>query len=505
MDEEKVERLLREAKNFIPVDQQLKKTLRKSFEKKRKRKPTRVYGITVAAALLFLSIIVTSLQSRPVNANELLVTHAISFVDVARGNIHTMIQNDGNIYVTMKNGESFILSEKGLTKTEAVKSSPTVETDKFKLYEEQGNIIKENLKNNEKTIVDQGHSPSISMSGDYIAYIKKENDFDQVWIADTDLETKKQLTSNLLQREVDLPLYEYRTPVWGEDNTIYLVKDRLYDTEIVETTVMKIGLGTESLSSEETVDQFMQALMVRDDDYAKSLMVSPPEFLTVSNPRITGYQIISVKDEFVQVEVTRSDSHLPYTSIDQYEFRLNKVDGRYKIEDVSEINTLLVSSDDMKTLQITQNGETKDLISINQLDKNQIKSGNYRLSSTYYNSKKNVIYFGVQEMGEETSGVSIWSYDIQREKLEFLLRINQPKVLLESMIQSPNGKYLALNLFPDSSETPFVYVVDLEQQTFEIANAYIQYWNGETMMVDTVHDQYRTLQPVDIQNLEPIK
>ena len=502
MDEEKVERLLREAKDLIPVDQQLKTNLRKSFETKRKRKPPFILGIAVAAALLFLSVLVPTLQSKPANADELLVTQAKSFIEVVQGKIDTLSQQDGKIYVTMKDGKTFILTSNGLK--EAKKPSIKIKSTKFTFYEEQGTIYKENGKTHKKEMVDQGHSPSMSASGDYITYIKEVNGLDQIWVADSNLKTKQQLTTNLLQKETDTPLFQYRTPVWGEGNTIYFVKERMINTEIVESSIMKMELGTETLTSRETVAHFMQALIMRDDDYAKSLMESPPEILTVSIPSVTGYKIISVDANRVLAEITFSDSHLPYSSTNFYEFKLNKEDGRYKIEDISEMKALVISSNDLKILQLMQDGVTKDLLSIEQLNNEHIKSADYRLSSTSYDLEKKIIYFGVQEMEVEDYSISLWAYDIQRNKIEFLQRVNQSKVIVERIVQSPNGKYLAANLFSEVSGQSFVYVVDLVQQSsYQIDNASIQYWDGETLMVDAAQDEYRLLKPIEIQHLKP--
>ncbi|MEL3961180.1 hypothetical protein MKZ01_07860 [Lysinibacillus endophyticus] len=109
-------------------------------------------------------------------------------------------------------------------------------------------------------------------------------------------------------------------------------------------------------------------------------------------------------------------------------------------------------------------------------------------------------------MEAEAYSISISAYDMQNNKVEFLQRVNQSKVILERIFQSPNGKYLALNLFSEESGNPFVYVIDLEtQHSYQINNAYVQYWNEEKLMIDAAQDEYRTLQPIEIQDLKPIE
>ncbi|RUL50886.1 hypothetical protein [Lysinibacillus antri] len=522
MDEEKVESLLHKAKDLIPVDDHLKKQLRKSFESKKKKKinSTILYAITLAA-ILFLSFVFVSQPPKTVNAIELLVTNAISFIDVANGDIQTIANHEGRLYVTMKNQEVYTLNTSGLGLSKIAtkeaenlkhlleKEDLTIE-GRFTIYEDKGNILIKDLKKNETTIVDKGHSPSINRTGDYIAYIKEDNGMDQIWIADTNLKTKKQLTTNLLQRDSTKPLYQYRTPVWGEENAIYLIKERMFDDEIEETRLMQIELSTEKLTSEQTVHQFMQALMVRDDDYAKSLMVSPPDFLTVSNPRISNYKILSTTEgkhvDEVRVEITRTDSHLPYLNNNLYTFKLNEVDGSYKIKEVTEDQSTTISSVDMKTIQLIQNGETRALFTLDQLNKQEIKTSEYRFSSIAFDDDNNRIYFGIQEMAAEESifGVSIWVYDMRNNELTFLKRMEQiqddSNLVLESMLVSTDQNYIALNIFSESNLIPSVYILDLTnlQNEFYLDQSYATYWRGEELIYESINPLFTTLQSIKV-------
>ena len=98
---------------------------------------------------------------------------------------------------------------------------------------------------------------------------------------------------------------------------------------------MKVELGKQKLTAEHTVERFLQALVVRDDDYAKSLMEDPPEFLTYSNPHFIGYRILDAENKennvYVKAEVYRADTARPYYSVSQYEFKLKKEKNRYII------------------------------------------------------------------------------------------------------------------------------------------------------------------------------
>lgn len=64
------------------------------------------------------------------------------------------------------------------------------------------------------------------------------------------------------------------------------------DGENGPAKIMKIELSEQSSTEIETVKSYLQALMVRDDDFAKSLLKDQPEFLTYSNPKQIGFQIL---------------------------------------------------------------------------------------------------------------------------------------------------------------------------------------------------------------------
>jgi hypothetical protein len=75
---------------------------------------------------------------------------------------------------------------------------------------------------------------------------------------------------------------------------VYFKTGSRWDTDDLASDIFrKVNL----LTNEETVKRFLQALILRDDDYTKSMMANPPELLTYSNPHITVYKIVSSGSE----------------------------------------------------------------------------------------------------------------------------------------------------------------------------------------------------------------
>lgn len=594
MDEEKVERLLYEVRNQIPVDNEFKNSLRKSFEVKKQSKwsfKSKMFFGMVTAALLFFAFFITNLQSKHVNANELLITNAISFVDIIQGKIVALEHQHNNLYVAIQEEGIFRATEKGLEKvvdvdvdkisinTEGTKllfshngsmyildlnthqqtlllkgtesknytmpvwknsdeiyfirqieeenqlifmSMDTMDeqlivseigstfdiTEEFIVYEKGKKIMRMDLKRDKVTFVDNGSSPSFSQNGRYITYIKKENGVEDVWVIDTNLRTKKKLTMNLQQRGFDDALYQYNSPIWdSEENTLYLIKNRMNGTAIEDIRLMKIELGTQQLTTQETVERFMQALIVRDDDYAKSLMDAPPEYLTVSNPSLKGYKVLSRDktegDEQIQVEVTLADSHLPYEIVLVLDFKLKQVDGIYKIQEISEVRRTQLSAPDMENMNLIEENKTVQLFSLNDVStRNEMVSSNIRFSSVTYNSRERVVYFAIQEMPSEQEsnfGVSLWSYDIRNHKLSFLEYVDKIQshqdIVLEGMLLSPDQKYLAVDLFSEATFTPYLFIFNLEngEDFYLLEQSHSVFWKGNRLYYERSNNGITTL------------
>ncbi|MGB9809542.1 MAG: hypothetical protein ACPLSA_05815 [Caldanaerobacter sp.] len=176
------------------------------------------------------------------------------------------------------------------------------------VFERDNKIIYKNLKDGSEKIIDEGKRPSVSPNGYYIAYekneLKKEKmgdiefsvNMNNIWIADaSSLATKKQVTLNVpkslppeisekeIKNYITTTLYSYYWPVWSSDSkSIFVLKNLNEDIRGNIMQLMKIELGTQTLSPEEVVKKFLQAIIVRDEDFARVLMKNPPTIMTVS-------------------------------------------------------------------------------------------------------------------------------------------------------------------------------------------------------------------------------
>ncbi|KMY54082.1 hypothetical protein AC623_08980 [Bacillus sp. FJAT-27231] len=583
MENEQVERLLKEARNKIPVNEELKTSLRKSLIKKRRpvwKKPWLYAG---AAAVLLLGVLFNQQQIEHVTAQELNVTNAVSFFDIGRGDITAVAHDHGQLYVSIKGEGIFLYKETGLQKlggSEAstlhfdadgktllysvngnivqlnikmkrekiiVKGSThihydqpvwkndselyavkqeedreqivqislktkkeTVVADGSKpvlmrqadqlVYEKAGAIIMQDLQTNKQQPIDHGTDPSVSMDGRYLSYVKEENGIDDVWITDADLKTKKKVTANpsVKADNKQTGVYQYSSPVWDSGkHQLYVMKKRTLDKESKQVQIMRIELAHDSLSAEQTVERYLQALIVRDDDYARSLMENPPEFLTYSNPHQTGYRILKTekRDEavFIQAELYREDTARPYYSITAYEFELKHGENGYSIHRAAEMGVKeFTALDEMKDLQLIQGQKQEHLFSLEDVPKQKIKTNAIRLGSLLWNQTNEQIVFSVQEMTEK-AGVTIWTYNPKSRQFAFIDRIDsiggQKGIGIEGMTASPDGRYLALDLFAENEPQTTVLLYDLKKgkRVAQLDQSHSLFWQGDRFLFERYH------------------
>lgn len=79
MGQEKIENYLHELRENIEVDEEVKRKLRASFIKKEKNRRNSWLPL-VAAAILFLAVLLPNLSTKQVRAGSLMVENGISFL-----------------------------------------------------------------------------------------------------------------------------------------------------------------------------------------------------------------------------------------------------------------------------------------------------------------------------------------------------------------------------------------------------------------------------------------
>lgn len=495
MKEEQVDQLLYDARDHIPVDESLKKNLRNSFRKKRKPiwQNIWLYGAAVAAIIIFSLFQGQggNFQEKTVSASTLKITNALSFLNIGSGEITEMAHKDGHLYISTINGV-YLYEQDGMKEiSKELAEDIFIEDDNMQVFERDGKII--TLKNDKEQIIDNGTEPSVSKDGLYIAYVKEVNGVKDVWISDMNGETKKKVTTNPA-------LYNYMSPEWSSvDRGLFVMKQRNQD-ESGQFQIMKVDLGEKALNAEQTVSQFLQALIVRDDDYAKSFMEHAPEILTISNPHQTGYRILSADEKdgsaTVKAEVTWSYTANAYSMISTYEFKLASNENGYTITQVTELNNKELTLD-ASTGKVKLNGD-EILFSFSDVPTDNIQSSNYRISSFVLNQEGNQVIFTIQEMqdGTHQAAVDLFTFDLTNKTFTFLDKVKlaevEKSIGISEMSLDESGKYLALDVFLDEPPfSPYMLVYDLDQkkQVAEFSKTTSQFWQGNQLLMQKMEDE----------------
>jgi hypothetical protein len=375
------------------------------------------------------------------------------------------------------------------------------------VFEHSGKIMLKEKGGTEK-IVDNGTQPAISQDGHYIAYVKESEGIEDVWVKDIDLNTDRKVTTNLYTNG-----YHYSSPAWSStDRGLYVLKQR----NSGPAQIMKIDLGEKELDAKQTVNRFLQALIVRDDDYAKAMMKTPPEFLTISNPHQIGYQILNSGKEkdgivHVQAEVTWGYTANPYYKMSSYDFELMHGKKGYVISQVTELNSKEVKPEiNTDHIQLIEGDKKETLFSISDIPKKMLKDSHTRLASLALVPNEDKILFTIQEVrdGSNQATVNLISYDRKSKSFTFIDRIDSidghKNIGVSGMSLSGSGKYAALDLFID--EPPYsahVYVYDLQEgkQLKQLNQTHTYFWQDNQLLLEKIEEDQSTI----LQRFDPAK
>jgi hypothetical protein len=417
---------------------------------------------------------------------------------------HPVWKDNQTIFVTKDSGIKQEIIEWNLqTNNEKVvtngKNPAYLEKTQLLVFERNGKILIKEKDGSEK-IADAGNEPDVSKDGHYIAYVKENNGIDDVWIKDIDLKTNRKVTTNL-----DSDRYHYFSPVWSStDRGLYVLKQRNESP----AQIMKIDLGEKELDAKQTVSRFLQAIIVRDDDYAKTMMKTPPEILTISNPHQTGYQIISTGKEkngvvHVQAEATWSYTANPYYKISTYDFELMHGKNGYVISQVTEIKSKeLMPAINTNAVQFIEGDKKETLFSLSDIPVKLLKDSHIRLSSLALDPNESKILFTVQEVqdGSNQAAVNLISYDIKSKVFTFIDRIagidGHKNIGVSGMSLSGSGKNAALDLFLDEAPyTAYMYVYDLQQeeQIKQFKQTHTYFWQDNQLYMQKIEEDFSNI------------
>ncbi|WP_282939089.1 hypothetical protein [Paenibacillus sp. RC67] len=401
-------------------------------------------------------------------------------------------------------------------------------------------IVRKELKGGEETVIDNGRFPSVSPGGEYIAYVKTEENnrelkpgasvqerVDQVWIADLNGQTKRSITYNTPSKlvseqewlnnlePVDVPqmlvhsgLFSYYNPVWStKSDSLYVLKDR--NNEGQGMSVMRIDLSSKSLQTEEVVRAFNQAAILRDDLFLRSLLAGNQKWVTTSNPQQVSFSIIGSGTEdnkpYVDVEQNRAYTANPDYSVGYTRYYLIPSNKGYLIDHMDNmpggIDTLVGEQRDGTIAIEGTNTKQETLFSNASIPEKLRPAGKFRIASLAYLTKQKQVVFTLQALQDpsqhQRSSVKVIKYDLGSKSFEEIADIQAiagwSNVAVESLIVSPDGRYAALDLLSDdeSSAGSHVLLLDmvkkasipLEERIVDTAieGTHTYYWEGSKL------------------------
>jgi len=377
-----------------------------------------------------------------------------------------------------------------------------IKEEKKLVFARDGAIILRD-RNGRETKADDGTDPAVSAQGGYFSYVKEEEGVENVWIADTDLKTRKKATANFVNAvERTKGIYQYSLPVWhSAANSLFVLKNNGQENSV---KLMKISLSDKELTASATVERFLQALIVRDDDYAKSMMDNPPEFLTYSNPYQIGFEVLNAKIDGDLTNVTAkvywTYTANPYYKISAYEFELVKKEHHYVIAKVTEKDAKeLADLENNGVIEMIKSDQKEKLFSIDDVPKEWLGRENIRISSLVMDPDGEKIIFSLQEMTERPnlSGVTFIEYDLSAKTFKKLIRLDPENsrndIVIRHLSIDPSGQYIAADLF--SGEQPEVVIFDIKQvkQVANMHGAASVFWQGEQLIIEKWHENQSTL------------
>ncbi|HEY9060747.1 MAG TPA: hypothetical protein VIO64_09635 [Pseudobacteroides sp.] len=420
-------------------------------------------------------------------------------------------------------------------------SSPSyVKNHEAIIFEKENKVISKNLKDKTEKVVDSGRFPSVSPDGEYVAYVKTQRkeskisqnvseaeNIDDIWVSDINLQTKKRITSNFVNpQEISnaetikntskLPtsiekngLYSYFNPKWSSDSkNLYVLKD---NNVAQNMKLMRISFTDKKLTAEDTVRSFMQALVTRDEEFAKSLMKNPPSIMTVSNPHPVGYRILGSGQEngrdYVDAEIYSAYTAQPDFYFGKERYYLSPTPYGYMIDEVtgkSGGGTVRVSKDDKSV--ILQRESELVLFNIKDIPTDYLPQGKYRLASLALSEQNNTLIFTIQALQDasQKSSVKVLSYNINTSEFKMIDDIKnigeKGNVGIASLVIDPSSNHAAVDLFseddPEFKTSVFVYDLSNNQKTdikslLKNTNPYAihtRFWDEDGLELEIVTD-----------------
>ncbi|RXT00623.1 hypothetical protein [Ammoniphilus sp. CFH 90114] len=402
------------------------------------------------------------------------------------------------------------------------------------ILERDGNILLRDLADGSEMIVDHGHSPAVSPDKRYVSYVKSESKkskettntgsfIDNIWVADLDFLNKKQVTFNIPQNEYSaeipfkptptqdglayLGLFSYTDVSWSSDNNgLFVIKEKNGLEGPMDGRIMRIELTNDKMSAEATVKRFIQALVLRDDDFAKSLMKTPPPYLTFSNPRCVGFNVVSTgmegDYEYVDAEVYWSDTATPYYQIQKSRYYLSPNENGFIIHKIKDVSRMEIDALDGHSVKLLRDNKQSTLFEIKDIPQPWLFKGNDRIGNIAYHEPSNTTIFTLQKTDPDQDPFAVRLLSFNGNDQTFTLldewKATEGETLFVSLsTMDPSGKRLALDLHEDDTmqggrSHSLLYDLDTKMKVepadrllhANIIKSYSHWWDGDRFIFE---------------------
>lgn len=403
------------------------------------------------------------------------------------------------LFVSKENNSNEIISmtlvDRQWQKITTGKSPNYVAGQKGIFFERNHRIIYFNLNTKEEKVLDSGKNPTVSNDGSYVAYIKSEGkpEVQNLWIADSNFKTKKQLTSNQLMDYAFDPntgeyiegkqqaRYTLDQPVWSnEDNRLYVYK--IFHTNETWRKLTRLELSTVKLTPSDIVGNSIAALIYRDEEFAHSFFSFDPGYLKGTNPRQIGYHINdSVQqgaETIVDADIYLSNAD-PYYEIDKQRYTVVDTPTGYKISALESLGWMEIS-DQKDGIYLTNYAPGENnVVSSNSIEKPKEKSllllhdhipqqqgwTNGAVTSLQYNEKQQHLFFALTRTAGKDTKIVLFDYDLKK------------KAFKEYTIWQGNG----------AGQTVLLQIN--EEQRYAAVNISLEHQRGDLLIVDLVSNK----------------
>ncbi len=400
-----------------------------------------------------------------------------------------------------------------------------VKGDRSIVFERQGKVIIKNLDDGIEAAAGEGRFPSVDPQGILLTYVKEavstnslttyasvRSSVWDIWVADVENPSVGvKVTSNYPHKFVDektwldglqpseIPqvlsfsgAYTYYNPVWaGDSKSVFVLKNSTSRGDNPDNMrLVRVDLSQKALSPQGVVKRFIQALIKRDEDYARSLMRQPGGSpLTLSNPSQVGYKVLSSGMEqgesFVEAEVYWQYRAQPYYQIVRSRFHLSDQGEGYLIDRVTEISNLQVY--EKGGVVYLDSGTEKTAI----IEKTRIgdylalpEDSSCKISSLAYLEDNPVLIMAFETAGEnESERAWLTVYNLEDGEFRFVDEIGAGarNSGASKLTLSPDGRYVSVDLFlqDDNGIRNTVYVFDiLRAENLETIDAFVKQADG---------------------------